>query len=398
MIHSKLINGILLIIGTSIGGGMLALPLSSADLGLTHSLIFLSGSWLMMTLGALLILEVNLRFPKQSNIISMAKTTLGLPGEIIAWIAYLFLLYNLLSAYISAGGALLSSFLGPYHLKPEPWLACVLFTLFFSVFVYRGIQTVISLNRYLIFIKLSIYLLLVILIAPYFQASALQGPSHHFSSASLMIFVTSFGFATIIPSLRLYCQSDLHLLRKIVWMGSIIPLVFYTLWIALIMGVIPREGENGLIAISHHSNAMIDLIQGIHQKLASPFISLFFEAFNSVCLMTAFLGVSLGLFDFLADGFKLHHRRLGRELTYFLTFAPPLILVISSPELYLSALSHAGIACVILLLILPTAMAWRSRLSPNETSFFLLKNKTQLMIFFMIALIFLIIALTESLD
>ena len=45
--------------------------------------------------------------PEESNIISMAKGTIGLPGQIIAWISYLLLLYALLCAYIAGASAVL---------------------------------------------------------------------------------------------------------------------------------------------------------------------------------------------------------------------------------------------------------------------------------------------------
>lgn len=38
--NSKFIGGILLIVGTSIGGGMLALPVSTAEVGFTNSVFF----------------------------------------------------------------------------------------------------------------------------------------------------------------------------------------------------------------------------------------------------------------------------------------------------------------------------------------------------------------------
>ena len=36
-VDTKLIGGILLIVGTSIGGGMLALPIATAEAGITNS-------------------------------------------------------------------------------------------------------------------------------------------------------------------------------------------------------------------------------------------------------------------------------------------------------------------------------------------------------------------------
>src|SRR3990167_1825985 len=89
----KLIGSILLIVGTSIGAGMLALPIATAELGFLGSLILLFVCWFIMTSGAFLLLEANLWLPQNSNIISMARVTIGPIGQIIAWIAYLFYLH-----------------------------------------------------------------------------------------------------------------------------------------------------------------------------------------------------------------------------------------------------------------------------------------------------------------
>ena len=53
---SRFIGGILLIVGTSIGGGMLALPVANAAVGFWQSSAFLFICWALMTAGALYIL------------------------------------------------------------------------------------------------------------------------------------------------------------------------------------------------------------------------------------------------------------------------------------------------------------------------------------------------------
>src|SRR3990167_7556773 len=103
---SKLLGGILLIVGTTIGAGILALPVATAELGFWGSLVLLIGCWTVMTTCAFLFLEVNLWLPPNTNLISMAGATLGRGGQVIAWLAYLLLLYSILSAYIAGGGDL----------------------------------------------------------------------------------------------------------------------------------------------------------------------------------------------------------------------------------------------------------------------------------------------------
>ncbi|KGP62213.1 tryptophan/tyrosine permease [Legionella norrlandica] len=396
MINSKLVGGILLIVGTSIGGGMLALPVSTAEVGFSNSLFFLIFCWLVMTAGALLILEVNLRLPPGSNMISMAKSTLGLPGQIIAWITYLFLLYTLLAAYISGGSDVFNSLLHKVHIDLPNWLTSIVFTTLFSLIVYNGIRSVDYVNRGLMFGKLGIYVLLVIIISPHVSPSGLVGGSARAFTGTLMILVTSFGFASIVPSLRDYFNDDLHSLRRVIIYGSLIPLFCYIVWDAVIMGVVSREGENGLLALMSSDHATSGLTEALSQSVNSQWISGFFGFFTSICMITAFLGVSLGLFDFLADGFKLRKSGHQGKYTLALTFLPPLAVVLFNPGIYLHALSYAGVCCVILLLLLPSIMAWKGRQtctqSPSETHM-IPGGNSALSLIGLIAIVLLIIAI-----
>jgi len=358
----KLLGGVLLIVGTSIGGGMLALPVATASAGLTISIGSMVICWLIMTAGAFLVLEVNLRLPAGSNMVSMAKSTLGMPGQVIAWIVYLFFLYSLLSAYISGGSDVFNSLLHQVHIDVPSWLASVLFTTLFSAIVYSGIRIVDYVNRGLMFGKLGVYLLLVFMISPHIHLPVMHPGSLRAATGSLMILMTSFGFASIVPSLRDYFHDDIPALRRIIWLGSFIPLLCYILWNTVIMGVLQHNGHlDVLISLSHSEHAISGLNEALDAVIHNSWIAGFFAFFTSICMITAFLGVSLGLFDFLADGLKLKKRGHQGKATLLLTFLPPLIIVLVNPGIYLRALSYAGICCVILLLLLPSMMAWKGR-------------------------------------
>ena len=340
---------------------MLALPVSTADIGFVHSMVMMSLCWLIMTAGAFLILAVNLRFPPGCNMVSMAKATLGLPGQVLAWVTYLVLLYALLSAYISGGSDVLNGILSRFHLDMPSWVTVVMFTLLFGAIVYQGIRAVDYINRGLMFGKLGVYLLLLVLIAPHVHFPALHTGSTGAVTGSLMILITSFGFASIVPSLREYFQDDVPGLRRVILLGSLIPLFCYILWNLAIMGVLQHEGNDTLSALLHSGHATSGLNDALRSVITSPWIDGFFGFFTAICMVTAFLAVSLGLFDFLADGLKLNKKGRQGHATLALTFLPPLAIVLINPGIYLSALSYAGICCVMLLLLLPAIMAWRSR-------------------------------------
>lgn len=357
-VDGRLIGGILLIVGTSIGGGMLALPVSTASTGFANSAVFLLLSWLVMTLGALLVLEVNLYLPADSNMLSMAEKTLGPVGKLFTGCGYLCLFYSLLAAYISGGSDVVQNLLSLVQVSMPDATTSVIFTLVLGYIAYCGIGLVDVINRGLMFFKLGILFLLIILITPHVLTRLLYGGEFRLVSSTLLIIVSSFGFASIVPSLRSYFNDDVAKLRKAILIGSLIPLVSYLAWDAALMGVISK---NGFEIIEHSTHTNSTLINELNDTLHNAWIIDFFRAFSTVCMLTAFLGVSLGLLDFLADGLKLEKRGGKGGALFFATFMPPLFITLIHPNAYIAALQFAGVLCVFLLLFLPSIMAYRGR-------------------------------------
>lgn len=361
--NSRLIGGILLIVGTSIGAGMLGLPIAAAQLGFAGSLILLVGCWFILTVGALLILEINLWLPVNTNLISMAKVTLGPFGQIIAWITYLLLLYSLLCAYIAGGSDLFHSLLLTHNIAIPEWAGAILFTLIFGTIVILGIRSVDIVNRGLMFFKFAAYLLIVIFLLPYISLFKLaDGNLSYLSSASaIMVTATAFGYATIIPSLRVYFAGDVNKLRLAIIIGSLIPLICYIGWDAVIMGIVPLEGSDSLQSILKSSNSASDLVTTLNHHVTSPLVELAVKGFTSVCVLTSFLGVALCLTDFLSDGLQLPKKGISNLIIHALTFLPALGITLFFPNIFIKALGHAGVFAVILLILLPAAMAWSGR-------------------------------------
>lgn len=357
----KLLGGILLIIGTAIGGGMLALPIATSSLGFVYSSSLLFFCWFMMTTSAFLILEVNMWLPANSNIISMAKATLGRKGELVAWTTYLLLLYSLLAAYIAGGGDFIKNLLNIIHITPPDWLMLVLFTLILGYVVYHGIKSVDIVNRFLMFAKLGSFIILSSFVIPHVSLPKLAEGQFHSIAGSITVAMTSFGFATIIPSLRTYFHDDIKKLRFAIIVGSLIPLVCYIIWDLAIMGVIPRTGDHGLISMLHSNRSTSEFVNELSNLLQRDTITTFARIFTTVCLLTSFLGVSLCLADFLTDGLRVAKTSKNKLIVHGLTFLPPLFIVLFYPGAFITALSYAGICCILLLALLPALMAWYGR-------------------------------------
>lgn len=359
----KLLGSILLIVGTSIGAGMLALPIATAELGFFGALVLLIVCWFVMTAGAFLLLEVNLWLPQNSNLISMAKATVGPYGQLISWITYLLLLYSLLCAYIAGGSDLFHNLISLTGIRIPVWAASIVFTILFGSIVYLGIRSVDYANRGLMFVKFAAYFILIILLTPFITLPNLTAGniSHVASATAIMVTITSFGYSPIVPSLRVYFAGDVRKLKKAIFIGSLIPLFCYIAWDAAIMGVIPLEGTNGLIAILASKSSTSDLVNTLNSIVSENSVNLFARLFTSICVLTSFLGVALCLTDFLADGFQLEKKGSSNLFIHVATFLPPLVIVLFFPNAFIKALEYAGIYCVILLILLPAWMAWHGR-------------------------------------
>lgn len=368
---SKMIGSILLIVGTAIGAGMLALPIATAQLGFMGSLILLFVCWFVMTSGAFLLLEINLWMPANSNLVTMARQTLGPVGQAITWLTFVLLLYSLLSAYISGGSGLLQNIFHGAGITLPASLASISFTLIFGTIVYFGMRAIDYANRGLMLMKLGGYLLLSAALVPFISFDRLM--THDFSalktSTAFIVTVASFGFATIVPSVRIYLHGDVRKLKKTIFIGSLIPLVCYSIWDMVIMGVIPLQGDNGLMQIVHASNSTDRLVANLSAAANVGAVILITKLFTSICVLTSFLGVSLCLTDFVADALSLEKIGINRLIIQLVTYVPPLIIVLFYPNAFIGALEYGGIYSIILLIFIPAWMAVRGRRKFHQSEF-----------------------------
>jgi tyrosine-specific transport protein len=339
---------------------MLALPVVTGFAGFFPSLLLFVLYWIYMTFTAFLILEVNLWMGPEANMISMAKMTLGRFGEIVSWLAYLFLLYALTTAYLAGGGPIIVDFFQVFTDWEIPkWIGSIPLLVIFGYFVYHGTHSVDYVNR-LLMIGLAIaYIALVYFLAPHLNLALLKVVAWKPLLLGISIVATSFGFHIIIPSLVTYLHRDVVQLKKVILMGSFIPLVVYIIWELLTLGIIPITGPNSLSEGYTTGENGANLLAA---RLGNTWIALLARLFSFFAIVTSFLGVSLSLSDFLADGFKIKRTGLGKALIALLTFVPPLVLTLTDPRAFLSALEYAGAFGVILLLaLIPALMVWVGR-------------------------------------
>ena len=359
--RNRALGSILIVAGTTIGAGMLAMPLAAAGTGFPVTLVLLFGLWALMCYTALLLLEVYQHVPPDTGLGSLAQRYLGRYGQWLTGFSMLFLMYALTAAYISGAGELLASSLsGWFDISLPPAAGVLLFTLVGGAVVCIGTSLVDLFNRFLFAAKTLFLLIMLALLLPHIhKVNLLTLPLEKgLALSAIPVIFTSFGFHGSVPSIISYMSGDVKKLRQIFMIGSFIPLVAYIFWQLVTLGSI---GSSAFAALLAQHAGLNGLLQAIRDVVASPHVELAVHLFADLALATSFLGVALGLFDYLADLFQRKNTPAGRLQTGLLTFLPPLAFALFYPRGFVMALGYAGVALAVLALIIPSLLTMQSR-------------------------------------
>lgn len=234
------------------------------------------------------------------------------------------------------------------------------FTLIGGGVVCVGTSLVDLFNRFLFSAKIVFLVVMLALLAPHVhKVNLLTLPLQQgLALSAIPVIFTSFGFHGSVPSIVSYMNGDIRKLRRVFIIGSAIPLIAYIFWQLVTLGSIDSSTFMGLMA--DHSG-LNGFLQALREVVASPHVELAVHLFADLALATSFLGVALGLFDYLADLFQRNRSVGGRIQTGLITFLPPLAFALFYPRGFVMALGYAGVALAVLALLLPSLLAWKSR-------------------------------------
>ena len=350
--RGSVFGGTLLIAATTIGVGMLALPIATGGGGFFPAISIYLVCWLFMLCTGLLLLEVCLWLPKDANLISMAGKLLGPIGQGVCWIVYLFLFITVMIAHVAGGGEILQSILG----IESHYASAILYVLVFSPIVYLGTTSVNRLNTILFAGVILTYLLFIIFSHSHTDFSLLKRMDWPKAILAIPVLFTAFTYQVIIPTLTTYLERDVKKIRLTIFLGTTIPLVVYLIWETLILSIIPYEGLTQALLLGQNAVQPLQTITGNSTLYQVG------KAFAFFTLTTSYIALALAFIDFLADGLKMKKKGVNKIILCLLVFVPPTLISISYPHIFLIALSYAGgYSCAILFGLFPPLMAWVGR-------------------------------------
>ena len=360
-------GGACIIASVCVGAGMLGLPSAGAGAWTSWSSLAIILTMIIMTVSGWMLLEAFKPYELTASFNSVTKDLLGHKINIFNNLTVYFVGGILLYAYITSSGLILSGLLGI-----NSQFASVLFVLVFSCFVWHSTRAVDRISVVLIAFMVLSFVFGVSGLAANIDATRLfhslteelgQAP---YALAMLPVALTSFGYHHSVASMRAYYGEEQKAKQAILG-GTLIALALYLLWLLSIFGNLPRNAFGPIIAKGGDVDVLLGALASvIESKRVSNAINLF----SMAAILSSFIGVGLGVFDYLADLFKFDNSRAGRAKSWGVTFLPPLLLSLLFPFGFVVAIGYAGAAATVWACIIPALLAKKSReLAPQGGGF-----------------------------
>ncbi|WP_261815434.1 aromatic amino acid transporter [Vibrio gallicus] len=356
--NPSLIGGACIIASVCVGAGMLGLPSAGAGAWTMWSMLAIALTMVVMTISGWMLLEAFKNYDLKVSFDTVTKDLLGDKVNLLNNITVYFVGGILLYAYITSSGLILQDIL-----NIDAKIASILFVLVFSAFVWHSTRAVDRISVILItFMVLSFVfgvsgLAVKVDMSVLFDTISEEVAYAPYAMAMLPVALTSFGYHHSVSSMRAYYGEE-NKAKQAILGGTVIALALYFLWLFSIFGNLPRTDFGPVIEQGGNVDALLTALGSV---IESERVSNAINTFSMAAILSSFIGVGLGVFDFLADFFKFEDSKQGRTKTWLVTFLPPLVLSLLFPFGFVIAIGYAGAAATVWACIIPALLAKKTR-------------------------------------
>lgn len=379
----KQTGAIMLVAGTCIGSGMIALPMLLAKIGIIPSVILMLAMWYIVYYTSLVSIEMNLQAGSGTPLGGLAKKYSGKIAEIIGTLSFKILSYALMSVYIYGGTSILQKMLeSSLNQNYSFGLISSIYSLIIIVILMLPIKALDYINRLLFVGLLAIVSLLMVGLLASMNWLNLPLFSESYSnlltwSTILPVLFTSFGFQVIFHTLTNYCNNDAKILKKAFFWGSLIPAIAYILWTCSILGSVHQNNPSFYIKMLNGEVEVGELIKELSLIAKWQFVQLLVWWISLLAIVTSVLGIGMGLKDSLNTVLenKIKNPTSLRLATALITILPAYIIAILIPNAFIAVLGFAGMILVVIAILLPIYLLTKIE---NKNKFYLELNSKSL--------------------
>ncbi|XP_020263484.1 uncharacterized protein LOC109839466 isoform X4 [Asparagus officinalis] len=340
--RGTIVGAVSLIVGTSIGSGILALPDKTSPAGFIPSAVAITLCWLVLVIEALLLVEINVhlmnrwekdekkqQYSNETEVVSlktMAQETLGEWGGNLASVTYIFLAYASMVAYITKSGDVLSQLIN----VDNPTISGIIFTLALALLIsLGGTDTTDRVNRWLTVSMIGILLLIEVMVLSFGGWSdSMTIANWREVPQTIPVIIFSLVYHDITPVICAYLGGDLLRIRISIWLGSLVPLLSLLIWDGIALNLSPNlDGIDPLnFLMSRRWSDMFPIV----------------DVFSLLAVGTSLIGTLLGFSQFFKEQLANYFHSLPSKT--------------------------GGYCMTILYGVLPPAMAWAMQTTVAESN------------------------------
>lgn len=365
------IGSILFVAGTTIGSGIMALPVIIAKLGLIPGTALMLTIWALMYYTALVSIELNLQAGTGQPLGTLGKLFSGRTASIIGSASYTLLSYALMSVFIYGGASIIHKYFleaTPYHLGFNAIASiCTLLAVLLLIGPIRYIDII---NRVFFSTKCVVMAILIFSLGKSIQYNELPLLTDNISHASAWIIVvpvifTSFGFQVIFHSMADYCHHNAAMLKRAFFWGSLIPAIIYIVWTTAVLATLHQSSPDFYQLAINGKADIGDIINELSKIHSGTSVALLFWWISCLSVVTSIIGVGLGLVD--AWKKRLHHTLTHRGARHLIaviaTLLPAYLIAIIVPNAFIKVLGFAGMILVIIAVLLPLYLLHQAQIT-----------------------------------
>ncbi|MGM5485017.1 MAG: aromatic amino acid transport family protein [Nanobdellota archaeon] len=366
-----MIRAITLLIGTTIGAGILGIPYALYRGGFLTGLIVAVVVALAMIFINLFIGEITLRTNKTYELSGYASKYLGVKGRNIMVITMVLGIYGSLVAYLIGQGEVLEALL-----PVTPLQGTIIFFLLASMLLYKGLSVIGRFEQWMVIGIALITIALYFMSVGNINADYLTGFNGMNIFMPFGVLVFAFKGMVAIPEMKEELCKNKRKLKKAIIIGGLLPLALYIVFSFVVIGTSAVEFGSG----ETMANLVLDETLG---KTAG----LLMNVFAFFAMATSFLSLGLALKWVFHLDFGL-----SNKISWLATIIPPIAVVLLGLTSFISTLGYVGAVTGGLQAVLVVVMHNRSRrLGERDPEFTVTGSRViaaLLIVFFLAGMVF----------
>lgn len=383
---NRTIGATFLVAGTTIGAGMLGLPIVAAKFGLVNSILFLCFMWAIMCYSAVLLLKLMCNYGHAINIATLASKYYGRIVGAIGSASIMILFFALLTAYLSASSNLLSQIASPgieitnaisYPLG-HPYVMGIIISIAMIMLFFNKVKVVDIANRIVFCAKIIALVFALITLGNNINFGEVQSkvllnlPSPNFFTVTLIFFIT-FGFHGSIPALLQYLENDYKKAKFSMIVGSLIPLVLFLFWTIFTLLVVYSQSEQDILSFVNSDQEMRAFKELMSKSIHGSY-AIFLDIFMLCAIFTSYFGVAVGLLHYVKESLLsspkieniLEYEKMRHYSASIIVVLVPLVILGVFNDVFIKALSLGAAMLAIIAIVLPSMVAIKMKIESKD--------------------------------